>query len=335
MARKTKQSNVMDQRLAAHAKDETTFAGDFTELPSGIRDGVAILKEAKLGEYSTGKNQGKQFIHLRGVILEPVSVTSVVRTFSNGRVEASKPEVVKIAGQQTSLTLPLADMELASGDIQDGGENVAKALNELRKLGGEECTATINSPKSLEAVLNALKNSDIHFKFSTSSRPPTQQYPTERVFHNWHGSLEDYEPEESSAVIDESGEEEEVPEPDQEGSVEDIVELVAAATENEEGPEADRLTELAIQFGKTEDEVIAMAAWSDVGDFICSKMAGENSTDAEDNPAEGETYLFKAPRMKSPIECEVTEVNNEAETVTLKNLKNGKVYSNIPWSKLE
>ena len=59
-----------------------------------------------------------------------------------------------------------------------------------------------------------------------------------------------------------------------------------------------------------------------------------HSADSDWAPEVGEVYLYKPPRSKKPVECEVTVVNSADEVVTLKSLDDGKSFTKVKWDSL-
>jgi len=319
-------------------------------LPPGITGGIAQLVEAKLGTYAKGANQGEQFVYLAGAVKSPKEINVVRRVFQDGRVVNLPVETVPILGLRTAQTLPLCDTTNAAGETTDLDEHVRRMENELRKLGGDDFTADIGDEESLASALEALKEAAPHFKFSTSSRVPTAQYPSERVWENWRGAVDYVEDEDNSGVVDEATSEEpevsppaksskkqapvteEETEEEEEGEEVDLVALARRADKKYAGAQA-KLTELARSAGLNEEDY---ETWKDVAEAISS--AGGEEEEAEDEgddepaPEKGEVYFYKPPKAKKRVECEVVAVFSAKQLVNLKNLDDHKtVYKAVPW----
>lgn len=204
--------------LKTHAADPTDYGQDFESLPGGISGGVARLTTLTTGVYKTGDNKGKRFFRAAGVVISPKTHVEVIRTWEDlgqgkGRVKNAGTREVVCEGKQTSIMVPLCDLPAKSdGTVRDTDYQIGVMMNELRKLGGDECTAHLaeaaDPEAELEALFQSLVSADppIYFKFGTRSSDPTAQYPDPRVWESWYGSrgMEGYVPDQAPAVRDAS-----------------------------------------------------------------------------------------------------------------------------------
>lgn len=182
--------NTMDAMVAKHAGDDTNYG--IIQLPPGINNGVAKLTTGcKFGTFQTGKNQGETFARFEATVVRPLTVMT-------------KDGEVKVQGQYTSLMFPLCQTENQAGKVTTQEENVARFMNELRKLGVD--TSGFKSRKDLEAAMAALGQVRPYVRFSTSASAVTPANPDPRVWENWHGIIEDYEPPADDDTEDGSGE---------------------------------------------------------------------------------------------------------------------------------
>jgi hypothetical protein len=298
--------------LKAHAQDETTYRADFSEPPPGIIGGVARLNYAKLGTYASGVTKGEKFVRLAGTIVSPKTVSVVKQTFKDGRVVNLPVEVVNCEGLSTSRMLPLCDTKTADGTVTTADENIATMLNELRTLGGDECTENVDSESSLEAMLAALEKGGIHFKFGTSSSKPTKEYPTPRTWQNWRGACE-YDGEPESGVTDETGtESNDVPDEEpQEGDPEEDLSALAEAADGGDEEAAAKLTEMC----EGHDPVIdpnEYATWVEV----VPVLQGEDAEEAEEESGEKRKKLMalakKAEANDKKAQRAIREAGKEA-----------------------
>lgn len=337
MAKRTKRSGLLGQSLKNHAKDETTYGMDFVDLPGGIRGGIAKLSDAKIGIYQKGDNKGEQFVYLGGVVVQPKTAVNTVKIWKDGGVVILSSEEIEIEGQRTSLMLPLCDTTKVDGTVIESDEHIKDALNELRKLGGEECTEGLDTEEGLADLLKVLVASGIHFKFGTSSSAPTPTYPEPRVWENWHGAT-DYEPEEDDGMSDATGSDE--PEPKNNDAGDDIPfedeanEVLADKADGGDEEAAEVLAARARDAGIDPDEP---ANWAKVAEAIAE--AAEEKPEPEDDPGnfepvKGETYLYKPPRKRNPVKCEVTAVFAKKETCNLRNLDTKQSYKSVSWDNL-
>lgn len=195
--------------LKAHAKDETVVRADFSSPPPGIVGGTAKLNYAKIGVYASGATKGEKFVRLAGTIVSPKTATVVRQTWRDGKVVNLPAEQVHVEGLNTSRMFPLCDTKAGDGTVTSADEHIAEMLNELRTLGGDECTEDVDSEESLAAALSALEGADVSFRFSTSAGKPTKEYPTPRTWENWRGACDSDDEEEEDEVMDDSAKEEE------------------------------------------------------------------------------------------------------------------------------
>ncbi len=363
MAKRTRKSSLKVNPYKAHAQDETEYGTEFVDLPGGISGGVARLTEAKVGIYVKGKNVGEKFVYLAGTVIEPKFAVNTLQIWKDGKIQVVSTKEVEVKGQFTGMTLPLCNTSKADGEVVTADENIAKMMNELRKLGGEECTLEVESEETLAQVLGLLKEEGPFFKFSTSSSKPNEQYPEQRVWENWFGAkgLEDYEPEEEDDVEEDvdSDDSEEPKEEDANDSGEDstpdlaaLVETANEVDENEDATESAEeaqhaLSELASSVGISKKDADAMDTWDELAAEIAGAPGldtgepggGGASVDGDEDsnwvPKKEEVYRFKPPRARKAVDVIITTVNEKAQTVTAKALENDKTYKAVLWSKLE
>jgi hypothetical protein len=354
MAKQSGKSPLGDKfarSLASHAKDETTYARDFTNLPPGIIGGVAKLVDARLGTYAKGNNQGERFLFLSGTVVEPKEVSVVRHVWQDNKVVALPVEQVRVEGLFTRQTLPLCDTKTRAGDEISQDENVAAALNVLRTLGGEECTSEVADEESLQSLLDTLKESDIYFKFNTSASKVTADNPDERTWENWRGACEYVQDEEDNPVVDETGEEEE----EDSGKVlsdEELLALgkkadVAVKRKKPDGEAEGVLGKSAEDAGVDPNE---LETWTEVAEATIAARgteefdpSGEGEKEEEEegeeevpsDPAKGEVWLYKPPHAKKATEVEVTAVFPAKRMANVKVLDDGRIFKAVPFDKLQ
>lgn len=132
---------------------------------------------------------------------------------------------------------------------------------------------------------------------------------------------------------------------DEFGDLDSLAQEADGGTEGASDAE-DKLTELAVKAGYTEDEVNSAESWADVADMIRSPRsegdsAGEESKPVKE-PKKGAVVNFRpiakktGQPVKTPVECEVKSVSKAKKTVELLSLKDRKTtYPDVPWSELE
>lgn len=337
----------LDKAVQAHAADETDYG--FMRLPPGINNGIAQLTVCKFDTYKTGDNTGEFYCQMRGVVIEPKSITK-------------DGQVIPVAGRQTMLMEPVCNTQTRDKKVTTQEEHVVNILNEFRKLAGEEFTRGATGA-DLESLADQLQQAAPYFRFSTSQSGPTPQYPDPKVWENWHGSkgLEEYTPpDDGEGMVDRTG-------PSNNGdsgggaqaastgggSDFQVMELLEQANAGDEGA-AEQLRQMALDTGVPEEDVNAAEDWQAVVDLIAAKASAEDAG-TEGAPAEawepnkGDVYLYKPidPKTKKPVvdprtkkakgvEVEVTAVDKKTKTVTLKNIDDRKtVYAKVAWDALE
>lgn len=283
--------------IVGHAKDETTLG--FQKLPRGIKNGRAKVVKVEFSEFKSGDYEGEPYLRAEAIILSP-------KTF---------PGFGKLAGQRTSIMIPLCDTQKANGDVTSFDDNMARALNELRKMGGD--TEDMESVEELEALAEAIVEEGPTIKFSTSGKEPTKADPDPRVWENWDGLAEEEDEEEEDDEVEDDEEEEESEEEEEEESEEEEEE--EAEEEDEEESEDEEEEE------ESEDEE----------DEEEEAEEEEEEEDEQEAPEKGDVFNYKPKGAKKAIECEVTAVFASKQTCNLKNLTDGKtMYKSVPWDKL-
>jgi hypothetical protein len=175
---------VADKAVAAHAADETSYG--FQRLPGGINNGVAKLINCGFGvvEGAGKHNVGETYWRAAAVVVRPESVET-------------KEGVVKVAGLQTSIMVMCCETKNGAGEVTTVEEHFAEVMNEIRKLGGD--TSSCRTAGDLVGLCQAIEQQGPYVRFSTSEGKVSPQYPTPRVFENWHGTVE-YDAEEGGAA---------------------------------------------------------------------------------------------------------------------------------------
>lgn len=323
-AQTSRTSSPLVGALRANAKKKVDYGQDFASLPGGISGGLAELVRAEIGTYKKGDLTGKRYFMAMGTVLAPEKAVQTVKRFANGKIEVVSQMEVVIRGRQTKVgPLPLCDNR--KGDKgKDANENAEAVVNELQKLGGEECTHMLADPsidtddkaiKALEAICKALVDAKpaIRFRFRTWQGDPSLAYPGDsRVNEYWMGA--DHSAQngqaEHAAVQDDSGsngqeieaEQQSADVPAEAGDAQDagddLAALVASSDANDTAAQQ-RLIDLAVEAGVGErEEVEAIETWQGIADAIEAQASGEETTEEETveeeiapwAPAIGEQY---------------------------------------------
>lgn len=289
-----------------HKADETTL-GAGGSLPGTIKGGIAKFVGGKLDVYKSGPNKDKPYMSLVGVVISPS----------------------EYKGMQTRCRIDL--FQVGQGDkVKSQDEQVARALNELRKLGID--TAAL-APDDWQDAMESKGKEDVAFRFHTSQTKPTTKYPEPRVYEWWDGLIESYEAN-GEAVASSVVEEE--PEAESNGEATDTSDVDwAAVGEAAEAGDAEaraQITQAGIDAGIAE-QVEAADNWIEAAGLLGGEVA-EQEAEANTAPEKGETVNYKPPKAKKSIECEVTAVFEGKETCNLK-AEDGTSYKGIKWSELE
>lgn len=347
----------IDASLASHATDTTDYGQDFSRLPGGISGAIAQLQTATIGTYKSGELAGKEFVRFAGMVQEPEVATEIIRVWEPGPTVKGTVKIVstrerQIRGLMTSLMIPLCDSRSGTAD-----DNIKEILNEMRKLGGPEFTADIKRKKDLIAKLAALEEIKPFFKFSTSDSDVSKEYPKQRVWEDWYGSvgLENYQAAPAAnGVNDQTGNPASPAASssgssfDEFGDLDSLAEKAAEYGEDDDNPEGERLKEMALEAGLSEDDVAEAADWAGVVAKI--KEARGEGESGEDKPEEKElkkgTVVGYKPPSKGPggkilpgkkrVDCEITAIDKKKGTVDLLNQVDKKTkYLKVKINELE
>lgn len=324
----------------AHKADETRFGNQ--NLPEGIEGGIAEVAMCKFDVYKEGDNKGQYYFMASAIVQEPPQIGGI-----------------PIRGLRTQIgPEPICDTPNSTGKRKTLADHWAWVLNELRKLG----LATKDlAPDKVEVAAAALEKAKVHTRFRTwkGKKQTTGQYANQepRVMHEWTGKCDykpgtttmvddgtgeaaesNFTPEEDAAQEEQQVEESQVEETTEETGAPDLDALAAAADEGDKDAGA-AIQALCENAGFTGKEIEAMNSWTDALAAVREKQADvptEETTaaPAEDwKPKKGEIELYKPPKAKKPIECEILEVSHKNKTVDLKNLDDGRaIYKGVAWS---
>lgn len=341
----------LDGALKAHARDETNYRQDYTDLPGGIVNGEAEMVAASLGEYKTGDNKGKKFVRLAASVLTPLEHPDVKKRWvndgtKNGRVEIVSSSVMKTRGLQTSVMLPLCDTKNATAE-----ENVAMMLNELRTIGGADFTEDIESEDDLVAKLQQLVDADppIRIKFGTSDPEPSREYPNSRSFPRWYGAISPNGDASTAAttgpaaaaVADGTGGagfNEFSNEQLQESPADDDWDAWVGRYDGAEDPShtrdeaVEKLKAMAMAAGVEESAVDDAADWAEVKELMDAVTANSDDQPAPWEPAEGEPAKLsvqKDPKDKKKgvkkVDVVVVKIDTKKGMVTVRDAATKKV----------
>lgn len=353
----------LGDRARRHVLENADKEAEFgrIDLPPGVK-GYAQLKSIEFAEYKTGDNKGKYYMRAVGVVVEPEYFRD-----QNG-VET------KVGGQQTSIMVPVEETSTKSFE-----ENIERAENELKKLGlSAEDIRSYNG--DIEEMAAALVSAAPYFKFSTSPRKNMQTGQVDGIWENWNGTDPNYTPPDAQegavneapaspppppkaapktppaaapktqttkpgtkATAPKAAPTPPTPPPVEYRDDEDVDSLIERA--NGDDTEAqEKLSEMAVAKGYSEEDVSGAPSWQVIGDWIKGEdgeaSSEEPAADESPIPAVGETYYYTPPKdPKNPKaavkkhEVDVTAVNEAKQTADLKSLDDPKKsWKAVPWA---
>lgn len=147
----------------------------------------------------------------------------------------------------------------------------------------------------------------------------------------------------AEALAPEEGEEGEEDESEDEGESEgeeEDLEALGEAAEGDDEEAQERLNELAAEYELDPDDY----SWIELASAISEASAeGEEAEEEESEeeeeeeavvPEKEDVYMYQPPKAKKKAEVEITAVNKAKKTVSAKDLASGKLYKDVPWSKL-
>ncbi len=325
-----KYGKQVDEAVKAAARDDADYGQ--IRLPGGIRSGVAQIVECGFFQYDQGTSAkkadgnsatGELYFRAAGTVIEPYEVQGI-----------------KVQGLQTSIMESVCATKNSKGEVITVAQHIKAIENHLRILGAD--TTGLSTALDLEGLAAMVKVARPYFRFSTSEGKATPQYPTPKVFENWHGSkgLEEYTPPggEGEIVDNTTLPPTEASAPSANGSGAgageadafegDDLDALLSRAEGGDTQAGEKIKELALAAGMSDDDFGA-AGWEDVILFIRSASEGGDEAPEPEAPAEppkkGETVQVKLdPKSARKVDCEIISVDPKKQTVALKNLVTGK-----------
>jgi hypothetical protein len=309
--KQTKQSAVFGDLGTELNEAHKQVAGDDVDygaggdLPGGIENGIARLKECKFDRYKSGTNEGKWYFLATGVVCFPEHA----------------PDGTPITNRSTMIMEPLCNTPTRTRKTV--GDHWKWIRNELLKLGLKKENITPDHPEKAAAQLKKAKP---HFSFRTwqgdkeeieirdgkvfvgnvrykdeaaakAAHPFAGREPM--VLHLWGGVCDapnanpDVPEEAMEAMVDSSEPAEpEAPEetteaPEAEEAV-DVAALVAEADDQQDKEAAKKLKQLALDAGVSQDAIDNADSWADVANmFMESGQEGEADAPATGTVEEG------------------------------------------------
>lgn len=352
----------LDAAVKQHAMADPKTQG-FPKVPAPIRDGTAELTsigfyqyendtEAKKADGSSAA--GEYFFRAVGTIRDPEFIVK------DGRQ-------VKCEGIQTSQMIPVMDVKNKAGKVTTLEENIERIEGHLKLLGASK-EELAQGAAALEGIAEAMNmagkddNPPIYFKFETSEGKATPEYPEPRVWENWYGVRErqGWEPPSkgptpgvtndrsrpvAAPAPAKSPAAQQVakqapkpaakptppPAPEPVAELPDDVRELAALCETGDDAAVQKLQDMALALGITEEEWGATQNYGEAADLIEARQSGDGTVAEEPAsdepepvlPAKGEVWEYfpvdpktKKP-MKKAVEVTITAVDKKTETATI------------------
>jgi len=308
-----------------HKADDVTYSTG-AELPAGIEGGVAQLVDCRFAPIKTGSNRGEYGFIRAGIVVAPKECGGI-----------------PIEGLRTSpFTEPMCNTPGKSRETIK--EHICYVINELKKLGADTSDASLGD---LEGIAAALMESQPYFRFRTwkgrmqTEGPYAGQEP--RIKHEWLGTC-DYEPNESSSVVDSTADAVEEEPEEEEAETPDAIDLLATAAKADNG-DSDAEAQMVEAAEAAGIDHTTYQTWEDVVHAISEQGSDEGESEEEEGeeyeeetpwqPEKGEYYYYKPPRARKRIECEITAVLIGKQTCSLASTDGSKAFKGVPWGKLE
>lgn len=352
----------------AHKDDDTTFSGA-GNLPAGIENGVAQLVECKFDTYTKGDNIGEFFFYAAGVVVSPRDYTDP-KTGVTTRIEGLRTSIMEPLHDTPTRTRKTVEEHLAwiynelrklgveTATLEPGDlEATVAALKEAsptfsfrtwkgepQKIGPYAGKDPITNHQWGGLAAVAETSQDVTDEDLVDNTPeiktptkPTQtpvKSPTPPTVKGKRPAPAP-EPEPAAEEADE---------------FQDLASLVVKADKGLESAQ-EALSAAAAQAGYSEEEIDDAANWKVVYNMIQNPKQEETVEDETtpadeegDTPNVGDVFRYspmisdkKNPKKKfkgPAIECQVTAVDQKAETVTLKNLDTKVIYKDVPFAEL-
>jgi hypothetical protein len=361
-------------------KDEEVKYSNMGDLPPGINNGIAQLVECKFSQYEKGDQAGEYFFYAAGVVVSPTEHkglritglrTSIMEPLCDTPTRSRKTvdehvgwiynELRKLGCDTSSLT-------------PDNLEEVAAMLKEAKPFFQFRTWAGQPSAEYPDPRTNHTWNGVCEFTPSEDgttsgvqdngddNEPAPESKPTKttaapKATPTTAASKTTATTTKTATKPTAPVKKEPEPEPGPEfNEFQDLDSLGEAAQENGEDGAIDRLTEMALAAGMTQEDIDGAESWLAVVQFIKENpTTPEDSTEGEEEPEpepEGpkvdDVYKYQPndpktkkpainPKTKKPliVECTVTRVAERKQTVDLLNLDDGKtVYKAVAWTAL-
>lgn len=342
--------NRMRQAHDAHKNDEMKV-NDFSSLPPGLKDAVAVLESCGFREIPSGRENAGEFeFYAVGVMVEPFDHTYEEPAGSG------HSKTVKVAGKQTRYREVMADTPKAQGKKKTFDDHYASILNEMRKLGYDTTGLSVDH---LEAAAADITKARPYFKVRTSLLPAMEgQEP--RVYESWDGPVEEgYEPPEMAGTeVDNTATPTARPSnngatktaPASEGPPEDLEfgdldSLLELANKNDSSKASadaqDKLTQMALAAGKSQEEIEDDdTTWDMVADWIREgDQSGEDDAAEEpEAPQKGEVWrtrlVVNGKKSNKMTDVEIMTVYPNKQSADVKSLVDKKVHKSVPFADL-
>jgi hypothetical protein len=296
--------------------------GQGNDAPAGIDNGVARINKCFIDQHKEGDNRGKWYYYQDAIVVAP-------------KMHDGMP----CEGTRVWNIEPL--YETPSRTRKTPGDHLSWVMNEMKKLGVDMGESTVDD---LPVIAKALEKQKPFTKFRTwkGEKQKTGPYAGRepRTQYDFQGAVNDYEmPEDEDDVKEEADvvEKEPVEEAPAEEEL-DLSELASRADENGDNDAVKILVDRALALGVQQDDINEALSWAEVAEMAeAAEEEKEANTDSEeeiDTPEEGDIFLYRPPRKRKAVECEVTKVFPKEQKCNLKNSDSGQIYKAVGWDSL-
>ena len=331
------------QKVYEQNKGKAFTPGGFLDLPAGIKNGIAQLVSAKAGQYATGDDKGQPYVMFRVIPMSP---------------ETHNGMPVKNVGAMKMY--PLCDQPKHINKTHPQGysyaENLGTFINELRGFGIMDA-----KPDNFDAILDYLSTKGkplIYFSTTgyTPEATPERPNPKENITVWFNGLVpadKKPAPVPAGAGIEDSTGTTDEPEPLDEGSDAnelDLIELGTRADDDSDMEALEQLKEVARANGITDDVMDGpkYKTWAALAQVLIDMRAspsedsglmdGEVPQVEDEPPTVKQMVKYQDPAKKKgskPVDCEVLKVDAKSKTADLLNFIDKRTkYAAIPWSEI-
>lgn len=276
-------------------------------LPGGLINAVAKLSSYNIGEY----DNGTPFVSITGIVVEPEEHAGV-RAVTKHRLEENDRQTIDEAFDKLS-----SDIQLLGGKTDEMSEDdIPKELTRLCKASPYYKFNTVawefNGRSGTACLIQGLCDED----FTPADPVEIVEEPDADEDEN---DLDSLSRTELKALITEEELDVKVNKGMSDDDIREAIRQARPGSDYEEEGDEDEEAEPGDEGEEEEEE----------------EEIDEGSNGEDWKPAKEDIYNFKAPGTRKSDECEVTSVNERKRIVSLKRLRDKKLFKDVSWDKLE